>query len=274
MSCSITDNIDEQQSDFSELTFSVLKVGQALSQIGVKDNCAVVWDMGDNDDFSLWHDGYNQVGTPFIKAIVISHGDMDHYGGLQFLPYSIAFSGMIVTSPYEDTAALRAFMPSKWGALVRFRIVKQGDTLSLLNNVLIECLWPPYSSQNNDWVENNFTKNRFSLCFKVTYNSTSALITSDIDTIAKSKLADIYEFDLCSDIVVVPHHGSKGSLLARFYGYVNPDVAIVSCGLNNQYGHPADDVVKFLAFQMGITLYDTRYDGHVTSTSNGIYWVR
>ncbi len=272
--CSVTNDNDELYDSSSELTFSVLNVGQALSQIGKKDEQAVVWDIGDNNDFTLWQDGYSKLGSPYIKAIVISHGDMDHKGGLQFLSGSTAFDGLIVASPYEDTASLRALIHPDWTSPVRFKIVKQDDTLALLDNVLIECIWPPYSAQNNDWVENNFTKNRFSLCFKITYNNTSVLVTGDIDSIAEIKLSDTYEFNLFSDIVVVPHHGSRGSLLSRFYGYVNPDLAIISCGLNNQYGHPADDVVKFLAFQMGVTLCDTRYMGHVTNRSNGEYWVR
>ena len=97
-------------------------------------------------------------------------------------------------------------------------------------------------------------------------------MTGDIDTLAEEKLVERYHFELSSDIVVVPHHGSRGSLHSLFYGYVNPAYAVISCGLNNQYGHPSVDVVRLLAFQMMVTLFDTRYDGHVTATSNGEYW--
>ncbi len=253
------------------LTFAVLNVGQGLSQAGVLDERAVIWDMGDVDEFTNWQDGYSTLGSPYIDAIVISHGDMDHKGGLKLLPADTRFSGLIVTSPYEDTASLRAFA-SNWSSSILFKVVKQGDTLGLIRGAYMECIWPPKSPETDQWIADNFDKNRLSLCFRIEYGNTSFLITGDIDTVAEEKLVEKYHFALNSDIVVVPHHGSKSSLHSLFYGYVNPDIAIISCGINNTYGHPADEVVRLLAFQMMVTLFDTRYDGHVTGTSNGEYW--
>jgi len=260
------------ESENREFNFSVLDVGQGLSQAGVLDTNAVFWDVGDAGNFTKWLDGYSQIGSPDIRAIVISHGDADHMGSLRLLPPTLPFSGVIITSPYEDTAALRSYTVS-WSSVIRFKTVAQGDTLALLDNVYIECIWPPCDSATNQWVTDNFTKNRFSLCFKVVYGNTSVLITSDIDTIAAEKLTATYTEALSSDIVVVPHHGSRGSLHALFYGYIHPARAIISCGMNNPYGHPADEVVKFLALQMVVTVNDTRYDGQVTGRSNKEYWV-
>jgi len=233
---------------------------------------AVIWDVGDTGAFTNWCDGYARIGSPYIKAIVISHGDRDHMGNLQLLPPSLRFSGTIITSPYEDTAALRN-CAAAWSSTLRFHTVAQGDTLALLDNVYVACLWPPRDSASNQWITDNFDKNRFSLCFKLVHGNTSVLITSDIDTIAAEKLTATYTRTLSSDIVVVPHHGSRGSLHARFYGYINPERAVISCGMHNPYGHPADDVVKFLAMQMLVTVNDTRFDGHVTGRSNREYWV-
>ncbi len=272
LSCSGIGSNSELSEIAGDYTFAILDVGQGLSQIGVKDDKAVVWDMGDLNKFTQWQDGYTRLGTPFIKAIIISHGDMDHYGGLQALPDTTPFSGLVVTSPYEDTAALRAFAVN-WTASIRFKTVKQGDTLAVLDNLYIECLWPPYGTETEQWVEDNFTKNRLSFCFKVVYGNTSVLITSDIDTVSEDKIVEAYTYSLSSDIVVVPHHGSRGSLYSLFYGYINPQSAIISCGLSNKYGHPSDDVVKLLAFQMLVTVLDTRYDGHILGRSNGEYWV-
>lgn len=272
LSCAEINRNSESDNINGLLTFAVLNVGQGLSQAVVSNEKAIICDMGDVDEFTMWQDGYTKLGSPFIEAIVISHGDMDHKGGLKLLPSDTKFSGLVVTSPYEDTASLRAFA-TNWSSSIRYKIVKQGDTLGLINGFYIKCIWPPKSPETDQWVEDNFNKNRFSLCFKIEYDNTSFLITGDIDTIAQDKLVERYQFDLNSDIVVVPHHGSRGSLHSLFYGYVNPDIAIISCGINNIYGHPSDDVIKLLAFQMVVTIYDTRYDNHVVGRSNGEYWV-
>ena len=271
LSCAGIGGDSAQDSKFDQLTFAVLNVGQGLSQATVVDGNAIMWDMGDVDEFTKWQDGYRALGSPSIDAIVISHGDMDHKGGLKYLSADAPFRGLVVVSPYEDTVSLRAFA-TNWSSLIRFRVAKQGDTLALIKGAYIECVWPPKSPETDQWVQDNFDKNRLSLCFRIEYGNTSFLLTGDIDTLAEEKLVERYHFELSSDIVVVPHHGSRGSLHSLFYGYVNPAYAVISCGLNNQYGHPSVDVVRLLAFQMMVTLFVTRYDGLVTATSNGEYW--
>jgi len=237
----------------------------------IQEDTAIVWDMGDSVNFNLWNSEYTKTGSPFIKAIILSHGDMDHKGGLSYLQADKAFSGLVIVNPYQDTASLRSFS-SNWKSSIRFKSVKQGDTLLLLNNLFIECLWPPFNPVDSVWINNQYTENRFSLCFKVTFKNTSFLITSDIDTIAEEMIYRKYGFSLNSDIVVVPHHGSRYSLDIQFYGYSAPKAAIISCGVNNSYNHPSDVVIQFFALQMQIPFYDTRYDGTVTFYSNGLYW--
>ena len=155
LSCAGINGDDEQDNVTGTLTFAVLNVGQGLSQAVVTNEKAIFCDMGDIDEFAQWQDGYNKLGSPFIEAIVISHGDMDHKGGLKLLPSDTKFSGLVVASPYEDTASLRAFA-SNWSSSIRYKIVKQGDTLGLINGLYIKCIWPPKSPETDQWVENNF----------------------------------------------------------------------------------------------------------------------
>lgn len=265
--CSI---VSEQVNE--EVSFTVVDVGQGLSQISVRNGRAVVWDMGHGKSYSMWHDRYIQEGSPYIEAIVISHGDLDHVGGLYSLSEGIDFSGLIIVSPFEDTAQIRKNTPI-WSSKIKFRIIKQGDTLALLPDVNVKCLWPPDSVNLKPNAHSEFDKNRYSFCFMMTFGLSSILITSDIDTFVQERLCQQYKFELNADVIVVPHHGSKSALHAVFYGYVHPNRAIVSCGLGNPYNHPSEDVIRFLAFQMGVVIDDTRYDRHVFGVSNGEYWV-
>lgn len=252
--------------------FAVLDVGQGLSQAAVVGDSAVVWDMGDIDMFRAWQEGYRALGTPRIKAVAISHSDMDHVGGLYRLPPDADFGGLVVVSCYEDTALLRDSVHEWWSQTLRFRVVYPGDTLACLDGVRIECIWPPDSAHADaPWLE-HADKNSRSLCFRVSSGNTSALLTGDIDSAAARLLGTQYGFALKSDIVVVPHHGSRGSLDAAFYGYVLPDAAVISCGAANSYGHPHEEVVRFLTMQMGVAVYDTRIVGTAAAVSNGEYW--
>jgi competence protein ComEC len=263
LTCSGVQNDLRQGADVS-----VLDVDQGLSQVFSRNNHAVVFDMGDTLKPALWKKGFVEAGSPAIEAIVISHGDMDHKGGLRFLPDSLRYTGLLITNRYEDTAALKG-MSVDWTPRFFCRRIGRGDTINLLDDVTIVCLWPPSNIPQPEYEKN---KNRYSLCFRIVYENTSVLFTGDIDSVAMDSLLNCCGFTLHSDIVVVPHHGSKGSFNPLFYGYVRPDCAIISCGLNNPYNHPSDSVVRFLSVQLLARLFDTRFDGTVTGRSNGEYW--
>jgi competence protein ComEC len=255
-----------QNGDF---TFVVVNVGEGLSQIATAGSEAIVFDMGDTDASVSWTTAYDGLGKPHIGTIAISHSHVDHMGGLRRLPDSLDFSGTIVAGAYEDTSLIRATCGS-WAGRVRFRLIGMGDTVSGLDGAVAVCLWPPKGLVLPTPIPDSL-KNIFSLCFVVRYKSSSVLITSDIDTTAERALSARFGFGLLADAIVVPHHGSVGSVDPVFYGYVAPSTAILSCGAQNLYGHPAANVLAML-FQMHARLYQTAAIGTVTAFTEGYYW--
>jgi|WetSurMetagenome_2_1015567.scaffolds.fasta_scaffold02997_7 competence protein ComEC len=251
------------------LRFSVVDVGQGLSQIASSDGEAVVFDVGDTGATLQWLEAYGRAGSPRIGDIVISHSHADHMGGLANLPGSLNFSGEIVTSVFEDTALIRNSCGT-WASRIRFKTVARGDTITGPADVYSICLWPPRNAPVQVPVSDE-DKNRYSLCFIVRYQTGSVLVTSDIDTSAEQSLAVEYGPALAADIIVVPHHGSAYSVDPVFYGYVAPYWAVISCAAQNPYGHPAQKTIDML-FQMHAELFLTSVDGTVTAENNGYYW--
>ena len=96
-------------------------------------------------------------------------------------------------------------------------------------------------------------------------------MTGDIDSTAAHEIAARYTVDVRADIVVVPHHGSAGSVCPFFYGYVRPSIAVLSFGMGNSYGHPSDAILAMLAEQ-GIRSVSTPAYGSLQWTGNGYYW--
>jgi competence protein ComEC len=254
------------------LRFGVFDVGQGLAQMAVCDGKAIALDMGDAQSHSSWAAEYLGMGAPAIELIVISHTHADHYGGLKHLAAATDFSGMVVISPYADTALIRR-NAGAWRKHLAFRTISRGDTLGSLEGVWVECLWPPDSEALTLQGLTGADTNRVSLCFLLRFEHTAVIITSDIDTVATRALATAYGPGLRAAAVMVPHHGSRFSLDPLFYGYVNPETAIISCGRDNEYGHPAPTVLRFLAFQSRIALLRTDEHGTIEGYSNGEYWV-
>lgn len=74
---------------------------------------------------------------------------------------------------------------------------------------------------------------------------------------------------LDSDILKVGHHGSKTSTSEEFLAAVSPEVAIISAGRKNRYGHPHQDVLDRLK-EFGIEVMRTDRDGDIRLASNGL----
>ncbi len=250
-------------------TFAVLNVGQGLSQVGVRDEHAVVWDMGPNASYDRWRAGYELAGSPRLNAIVISHCDEDHWGGLRRLDTALAFSGLMIVSHHADTSLLRA-ANRYWGPRLRFRCVAAGETCEVLDDVRVECLWPPRELAF-DSVPTAYERNEYSLVFRVTYGSDQVLVTSDIDTSAQRRLCADHGRGLDADLLIAAHHGSCASVDRTFYGSVAPAVCIVSCAAHNDYGHPCPKLLDML-WEMDVRLMQTATQGHILARSTGSYW--
>ncbi|MDR2591586.1 MAG: hypothetical protein LBC59_02115 [Chitinispirillales bacterium] len=248
-------------------TFAVADVGQGLAQFGVVGKRAVAWDVG--KDYVAWRSAYASLGSPRIESVIISHTESDHCGALQSFGSSLDWSGEIVVSIYEDTAKLRE-SAAAWANRIRFRTCAGGDTLRTLGPAVdIVCLWPPPDLDqtlfSGEW------KNRYSLVFSIRHGSARALITSDIDNAAMTEIAARSNYGLRSQILSVPHHGSAGSVNPLFFSYVAPEVAVISCSINNVYGHPSPQMVEELQRHAGRIMY-TYNDGTITFNSNRYYW--
>jgi competence protein ComEC len=251
-----------------EFRFSVINVGQGLSQIGQYKGTAIVWDMGPEDGGREWLDVYKKSGMPYINVIILSHGDLDHTGGLNTLTPDINWSGMICLNYYEDTAVIKSRC-SRWIKPIYFRRIMQDDTLLLGSDIQIHCLWPPEEAWKKGDV---FEPNKYSLVFQIIHGSSTALITSDIDSAAGEEIFFRYGGKIKSDILVVPHHGSLYSYNYSFFSSVRPNCAIVSYGQNN-YGHPSPNVISLL-FSMNCRVEFTAEDGSFLFNSNGYYWTQ
>ncbi len=95
-------------------------------------------------------------------------------------------------------------------------------------------------------INENILNNNSIVC-KVNYNKFSILFTGDIEEIAEKKILEKYKGNLLSSTILkVAHHGSKSSSIQEFIDRVNPKIALIGVGKDNNFGHPNNLVIERL----------------------------
>ena len=166
-----------------------------------------------------------RLGVKHLDAIIVSHFDADHSGGLASVLRQ--YPAKVLANPVDAAAFSPAIAwspcvaPARWaaGALL-FRIV----------------------SPNRDDLRRLRSDNDSSCVLMVEYGNFRLLLPGDIEQVAESFLVASNEL-LAVDIVVAPHHGSKTSSSAEFVDRVAAKYVIYSVGHDNRWGFPQADVV-------------------------------
>ena len=106
-------------------------------------------------------------------------------------------------------------------------------------------------------------RNNQSCVLKIIYHHHSVLLTGDIEAPAESYLVSYHRYQLRSDVLIAPHHGSKSSSTAKFIEAVKPKYVIFSTGYKNRYRHPSAEVVKRYQ-RIHAMMLNTAYDGMIS----------
>jgi len=109
--------------------------------------------------------------------------------------------------------------------------------------------------------------NDYSVVIKFDYQDTSFLFTGDCENISEYEMV-ASGYDLGSDVLKVAHHGSSTSTCESFLKAVNPTIAVISAGENNQYGHPHASVMSLLD-RYNVECFCTKDCGTIIIISDG-----
>jgi beta-lactamase superfamily II metal-dependent hydrolase len=196
-----------------------------------------------------------------IDFVVATHPHADHIGGLIMVlnVFNTTQVPVVLDSGFNATtdtyaAYLSAVEPRSHQVAVR------GDTISLGNGVEITILNPSSPHEFEDVNDNSVV-----LLLRV-YNVTF-LLTGDSERHAESSiLAAGYGQGIT--VLKVGHHGSQTSTSTQFLAAFDPEVAVISVGEGNRYGHPRQETLDKLSVE-GSVVYRTDYHGTVKITTDG-----
>ena len=200
-------------------------------------------------------------GVGRLQAVVLTHGDADHVGGAdavlaQFRPWDI-WEGI----PVPPSARLQALRDRARVIHSRWTRVQLADE-TWVDDVRLVVRHP----RRADW-ERQDVRNDDSIVLELLWREVSIVLTGDIGTEVEGAIAADFEASPLR-VLKVPHHGSLTSSSEAFIRALRPRVAVVIVGRNNNFGHPAPEVVRRYE-SAGTSLLRTDRDGAVTIDTDG-----
>jgi beta-lactamase superfamily II metal-dependent hydrolase len=149
-----------------------------------------------------------------------------------------------------------------------YETAKPGTKLDLGGGALLTILAPSEPMFTKDKMSTGGNEaNANSIVARLDYGTFSMLLTGDAEDQTEHRLLT-KELDLQSKVIKISHHGSKYATSKDFLDRVKPEVAVVSCGAWNRYGHPAQAVLDRLK-AANVKLYRTDLQGEITITTRG-----
>lgn len=239
-----------------ELRIHFLSVGQGDSTlVEFPDGACVLIDAG-NGDFETDNHLYSYLkGIDMTSLqIVATHADSDHYGGIASVLKTFGAEKVWLPALSSENERYRETLKAAEG--VQTETLNRYDVIAEHGGCYLVCV-SPYSIGESD-------ENDSSAVLWLSNGSTSALFAADITSARERRLMrdcelgeDILDCgDLPvrlgkTDILKVSHHGSATSSSEEWLKFLGADVAILSCGADNPYGHPAAAAVTRLARNVG-----------------------
>jgi len=234
-----------------DINITYLDVGQGDSSVlELPDNKIIVIDTGRSGKEAAAFIKYR--GRKIIDSLVLSHVHPDHTGGLDYLMRHFKIKEL------WDNG--RLIYPEKNFEGIEHRIFERGAIVEG-NGYKIYVLHPYkefYTLNGNDYDE----ENNSSLALKIEGKGKSFLFSGDVEEEAEEDISHLYKW-LKSDVIKVPHHGGKTSASQIFFNEVSPQIALISAGRDNSFGHPHQEMLELLG---NSKIYRTDRDGAVKIT--------
>ncbi len=222
-----------------EAVVHFIDVGQGDCSVICTSAGNIIIDAGTNSSEAEMKEYIDSLGIDSFEYAIFTHPHEDHIGGAEVIMQNYNVKNVILPDLAATTKVYEIMLDSIEESGANVKIIEAGEQYSFSVGALTAKILGP--------VEIDDDPNNASVITKVSYGKTSILYMGDAEVPAEELLLAKYMLgELDSDIIKLGHHGSNTSSDEGFLSAVSPKVAIISCGVDNKYGHPNAETIEKL----------------------------
>ncbi len=218
---------------------------------------SVAYDVGDR----LVGPVMRRAGVRYLDSLVLTHGDADHIGGAKSVIRDFAPRDVWDGIPVPRLVTLDALRVAASEARTRWTTVQRVDR-TIIDDVVVVVHHPAPP----DW-ERQKPRNDDSIVLELRWRDVSIVFAGDIGRATEQEIQGRFEAAPIR-VLKVPHHGSRSSSSEEFLRKLRPQVAVVSAGRGNVFGHPAPEVLQRYQ-SVGAEIFRTDRDGAIALDTDG-----
>lgn len=242
----------------SDLKVHFIDVGQGDSTLIETDGRFMLIDAGERDQGDTVVSYLKAQGVVKLDYVIGTHPHSDHIGGLETVIREFDIDKIILPEKEHTTKTYEQLLDAIADKDLKITLPKVGDSYKL-GEASFRIIAP-----NRDYGDN---LNNWSVGLRLAYGENSFLLCGDAQKEAEKDMG-ANGLNLKADVLKLSHHGSNTSSSEEFMDLIRPEYAVISCGKNNDYGHPHKEVLEMLN-KRGIKVLRTDQLGTIVAVSDG-----
>lgn len=247
-------------SNSNNIIIHYIDIGQGDAILIQRRNSNILIDTGPEASKTKLANYLKKYKVKTIDALIITHPHEDHIGGATKVLNKFKVSNVYCPKVITTTPTYKEFINALKNKSIKLNYLKGGDTLDI-SSLELEILCPFKDQYDN--------LNDYSLVINISYGNYNLLFTGDMEKTEESEFMSYYKnWDKKKAVLKVPHHGSSTTCSDDFLSLTKPCISIISCGINNSYGHPHKATLARLKKINSITLR-TDLDGSIVLICDG-----